>query len=238
MFMISLCKEYYQFFLAQGLVLGIGLSLVVLPAFATVPHYFAKHRGLAMGLVVSGSSMGGVIWPIALRNLFEEVGFGWGVRICAFIMIPLLGFAILTIRLPASASLNGKHIKKKPDLSIIKNPVLLLLAAGLFFVYLGLFSPFFYITSWTVSLGLDADMGFYMVSIVNAASLFGRILPGLMADRMGAYNIMIISAGLSGVVCTCWTEATSIAGIVVLSLAYGFVSGVSYILPSLPLGHS
>ncbi|PVH76457.1 MFS monocarboxylate transporter-like protein [Cadophora sp. DSE1049] len=226
LFMTSLCKQYYQFFLAQGLLLGLGLSLVVLPAFAVIPRYFTKHRGLAMGLVVSGSSMGGVIWPITLRNLFTDVGFGWGVRICAFMMLPLLSLAILAIRVPISAaSPNGTHVKAKPDISVVKNPILILLAAGLFLVYLGLFSLFFYVTSWTISLGLDPDMGFYMVSIVNAASLFGRILPGLWADRIGAYNIMVISAGLSGLICMCWTEAKSIAGIVVLSLAYGFASG-------------
>ncbi|KAH9204483.1 MFS monocarboxylate transporter-like protein [Leptodontidium sp. 2 PMI_412] len=225
LFMTSLCKEYYQFFLAQGLVFGVGLAFVVLPAFATIPRYFLRNRGVALGITAGGSSLGGVIWPIVLRNLFEDVGFGWGVRISAFIMLPLLCLAVLTIRLPASASLNSKHIKVKPDLSIVKHPVLILLAIGLFFTYLGLFSPFFYITSWTVSLDLDADMGFYMVSILNAASLFGRILPGLWADRIGAYNIMIISVGFSGIICTCWTEATSIATIVVLSLAYGFASG-------------
>ena len=227
LFMTSLCKQYYQFFLAQGLLLGLGLSLVVLPAFAVIPRYFTKHRGLAMGLVVSGSSMGGVIWPITLRNLFTDVGFGWGVRICAFMMLPLLSLAVLAIRVPISASSpNGTHVKAKPDVSIVKSPILILLALGLFLVYLGLFSPFFYVTSWTISLGLDADMGFYMVSIINAASLFERVLPGLWADRVGPYNIMVISAGLSGLICMCWTEAKSIAGIVVLSLAYGFASGV------------
>ncbi|KAH9213721.1 major facilitator superfamily domain-containing protein [Leptodontidium sp. 2 PMI_412] len=236
LFMTSLCKDYYQFFLAQGLLLGLGLAFVFLPSIAVIPRYFTHHRGLAMGIVVSGSSMGGVIWPIALQNFFDSVGFGWGVRISAFMMVPLLGFAILTVRVPmpiappSSIRINAnisisKQPKPKPDISVIKNPILLLLAAGLFLVYLGLFSPFFYITSWTISLGLDANMGFYMVSIINAASLFGRILPGLWADRIGAYNIMVVSAGLSGVVCMCWTEATSIGGIVVLSLAYGFVSG-------------
>ncbi|KAH7370092.1 MFS monocarboxylate transporter-like protein [Rhexocercosporidium sp. MPI-PUGE-AT-0058] len=230
LFMISLCKLYYQFFLAQGLVLGLGLAFVVLPSIAVVPRYFIRHRGLAMGIVVSGSSMGGVIWPISLQHFFGSVGFEWGVRIAAFMMIPLLAFAILTIRVPVKSQTHSANDliaqpKSNPDIYIIKNPILILLAAGLFLVYLGLFSPFFYITSWTVSLGLDANMGFYMVSIINAASLFGRILPGLWADRIGAYNIMVISAGVSGVVCMCWTESKSIGGIVVLSLAYGFASG-------------
>ncbi|KAL2072059.1 hypothetical protein VTL71DRAFT_11402 [Oculimacula yallundae] len=208
LFMTSICKQYYQFFLAQGLVLGIGMAFVVLPSMAVVPRYFTKHRGLAMGIVVSGSSIGGVIWPIALQHFFESVGFAWGVRICAFMMIPLLTSCILFIRVPPTSAKDNptterEHESKtkiKPDLSILKSPILLLLAAGLFLVYLGLFSPLFYITSWTIGLGLDADMGFYMVSIINAISLLGRILPGLWADQIGTYNIMVISAGLSGII--------------------------------------
>ncbi|XMA13951.1 hypothetical protein WAI453_006742 [Rhynchosporium graminicola] len=235
LFMTSLCKEYYQLFLAQGLILGLGLAFVVLPSIAVIPRYFTKHRGLAMGVAVSGSSMGGVIWPIALQRFFDSVGFGWGVRICAFMMIPLLGFCVMAISVPAPtpSARNNTANELEPeiktilrhDLSILKSPILHLLSAGLFLVYLGLFSPFFYITSWTIGLGLDTNMAFYMVSIINAASLFGRILPGLWADRIGAYNIMVISAGFSGLVCMCWTEATSIGGIAVLSLAYGFASG-------------
>lgn len=234
LFMTALCKQYYQFFLAQGLLLGLGISFVILPAVATVPKYFAKSRGLALGVTIAGSSLGGVIWPIALRNLFVQVGFGWGVRIVAFIMLPLLATACLTVRAPQESTTMPKP---KPDFGSVKNPVLILLACGLFFIYLGLFSPLVYMTTWSLEEGIDTAMAFYMLSIINAASLFGRILPGVLADRYGAYNMMAVSACTSGLVCTCWTKATSMAGIVMLSIAYGFCSGVSRTMskPAVPL---
>jgi MFS family permease len=224
LFMTSLCKEFYQLFLAQGLLLGLGICLVLMPAFVTVTYYFRASRGLAMGIVVAGSSLGGVIWPIALHRLFDEIGFGWSVRIAAFMMIPLLGLAIISVRRPADFVLPPRG---KPDLSFLKNPVIIFLAIGMAFVYLGLFSPFFYVTSWTISLGLDANLAFYMISVLNAASLFGRIIPGMVADRVGPFNVMIAIVLASGIIATCWTKATTIPGIVVFSLAYGFTSGVS-----------
>jgi len=224
--MTSLCKQYYQFFLAQALLLGIGISIMILPTFATVPRHFVKHRGLAMGVCVSGSSLGGIIWPIALRNLFQEVGFGWGVRISGFIMLPLIVLGCVFIRLPAASASALKKAPAKPEFSVLlKNVPLILLSFGMFCIYLGLFSPFFYITSWTISRGLNADLGFYMVSIINAASLPGRILPGLLADKLGAFNMVIVATVVSGLICMCWTKAISIGGILVLSLAYGFASG-------------
>ena len=225
MFITSLCTQYYQFFLAQGFLFGVGITFLFCPSWATVPLYFKKNRGLVLGIVVSGSSLGSVIWPIALQRLLVDVGFGWTVRITAFIMLVLSVFGALTIRPPAARADNPILQRRKVDLTIAKDPNLLLTSASLFFIYLGLFSPFFYITSYTVSLGLGANMAFYMISIINAASLFGRILPGIGADHYGVFNTFILAAGTSAIVLFCWVKATSIAAIVVYSIAYGFSSG-------------
>ncbi|KAF5864820.1 hypothetical protein ETB97_006358 [Aspergillus alliaceus] len=222
--MMSLSTQYYQLFLTQAVLFGVGISFVILPAMATVSYYYAASRSLAMGITVAGSSLGGVIWPIALHRLLSEVKFGWTIRIAAFMMIPLLGLGCLMMDRPREFA---NRPKPKADFSIVKNPVIIFLSIGLFLVFLGLFSPLFYIPSYMVSLGKDANLAFYMVSIVNAASLFGRVLPGLLADKTGNYNVLFLVTVFSGLVACCWTKATSVGGIVVFSLAYGLASGVS-----------
>ncbi|KAI9642470.1 hypothetical protein NHQ30_009275 [Ciborinia camelliae] len=172
-----------------------GIASILLPGFTIVAHYFIKYRGLALGIVVSGSSLGGIIWPIALNKLLVDVWFRWAVRIVAFIELQLLIIGCLSVGAPIQK--NG-HIMTKLDFSCVKNPVLILLAIGLFLVYFGLLTPFFYIEPWALSLELDSNFAFYTISIVNAASLFGRILPGLLADRFGCYNISVTAAISSG----------------------------------------
>jgi predicted MFS family arabinose efflux permease len=227
MFMTSLCNEYYQFFLVEGFLLGIGIALLFCPAMATVPLHFKANRGLALGIVVSGSSLGGVIWPIALKGLLVEVGFGWTVRIAGFMMLALTGLACLTIRPPVNSaeSSSQQPQRRSIEVSVFKNPTLILMSVSLSFIFMGLFSPFFYVTPYTVSLGLDVNMAFYMISILNAASLFGRILPGILADWYGPVNIFNCATACSFIIIFCWTRATSIAGIAVFSLTYGFFSG-------------
>ena len=58
MMMTSICYEYWQFILAQGVVVGIGNGLLFLPSIAIVPQYFAKRKALASGIVAAGSSIG------------------------------------------------------------------------------------------------------------------------------------------------------------------------------------
>lgn len=244
-FMMSLCTEYYQFFLAQALLFGSSMSFLFCPALATVSRYFNKNKGLAMGVTVGGSSVGGVIWPIVVNELLNknQMSFGWTIRIVGFIMLPLLVLSVLTIIPPAKAEhhheelpeqeshlVEEKGVQKKDVISLLKNTTFLLLCAGLAICYLGMFSPFFYVTSYAQSLGHSTSFAFYLVSIVNAASLFGRILPGLLADRYGHFKICGLAAMLSGITALCWTAATSAAGLVMWSLAYGLTSGVSIVL--------
>ena len=90
--MTSLCKEIYQFILAQGVLLGISMALLACPMLALVGQHIKVKRGAAMGLVLGGSSLGGVVWPIVINELLthSNVGFPWTMRIVGFIMLPLL----------------------------------------------------------------------------------------------------------------------------------------------------
>ncbi|KAM7215365.1 putative MFS monocarboxylate transporter [Rhypophila decipiens] len=258
-FMVSLCKEYYQFFLAQAIVFGVATCFLTLPPISAVSRAMPSHRGLVIGIVVGGSSIGGIIWPIMLERLFsnQSLSFGWVMRIIGFTMLPLLVFASATIRdhpkrtqktvLPASESSESDTPSSLPTpkraasqwrssiLSILKSPVFLLLSIGLAISYLGMFLPFFYIVSYaTASIpSLPKDISFYLASIVNAASLFGRTVPGYLADRyFGHFNLLFAAVFLSGVIGFTWTAANTLAGIVVWCLAYGFTSGAILSLQS------
>lgn len=235
-FMISLCKEYYQFFLAQGTLLAIGMSFVAIPSSGCVPRYFKRHRGVASGISVAGSSLGGVIWPIVMDQLLykHKLSFPWAMRIVDFIMIPLLALVALLVRFPpiqqnATGSKTPAELKqaRKTYRADLKKPPFVLLCAGLFFDYLAFFSPFLFISTYATQLGMSKRLAFYLVSVVNAASFFGRVLPGFIADRVGKFNILILSTFTASIVAFCWTAATSTAGIFVWIAAYGFASGVS-----------
>lgn len=237
--MLSLCTEYYQFMLAQGVLLGIGMSFLTIPAIAMIPQHFAKNRGVAMGATIAGSSLGGVIWPIMLDRLlnYHHLSFGWAMRVVAFTTIPLGALGVLLVRGVAPEPMDGgesdhpngvqkeKPPKKKINLSIAKNVTFIFLCVGLALNFLGLFTGLFFVASYATSLGISASFGFYLISITNAASFFGRVIPGMLADRYGHFNLCILSSVSSGIIVLCWTLAKSQAGLVVWTLAYGFSSG-------------
>lgn len=267
--MISLCKTFWQFLLAQGVLLGISMSLVSWPMLALVGKTVdPKNRAAAMGIVLGGSSLGGIIWPIAIDQMLKKpsLGFPWTMRIVAFIMIPLFALpcAVASSPSPApkpvvtsdsetevsgregpiemstgkeaseiEAAVAPKNNRKAEAKELLTNPAMLCLCLALFFTYFGMFSPFFYTTTYAISKGFSPTLAFYTVCIVNGASFFGRIIPGVLADKYGRFNLIILSTASAGLIAMCWTTVTSVAGLIIWCLAYGFASGVSPVQPCL-----
>ena len=58
MMMVSLCREYWQFVLAQGVVAGLGSGATFIPSVTVVGTYFSSRRSLAVGIATTGSSVG------------------------------------------------------------------------------------------------------------------------------------------------------------------------------------
>ncbi|KAK1999485.1 major facilitator superfamily transporter [Colletotrichum falcatum] len=247
-FMTSLCTQYYQAFLSQGVLLGISSSLVFCPSMAIVSRRMPHRRGLALGLTIGGSSIGGIVWPIMLEQLlnFRKVNFAWTMRAVGFTMMPLLVVACLTVvdapapkplLAPPESSSDGnekgtgssvnqaKQPDQKSSLSVLRNKTFILLCSGLALGYFGLFTPLFFVSAFGISHGIPSSTAFYLLSGLNGASLFGRVIPGLLADRYGHFNVLALMIFSASIVGFRWTAATSLAGLAVWSLAYGFCSG-------------
>lgn len=222
MMMLSLCKVYWQVMLVQGVLQGIVMGLLQFPAFAAVSQYFEKNRAAALGLVVSGSSIGGIIIPIALSKMLNEssLGFGWSIRIIGFLILPFITFACLSIkaRLPPRKT-------QLWLLSAYKDPRFIVLIAAMFFMLFSMFTPLFYLPSYAVSHGMRPSLAGYLLSIVNAASTFGRIIPGILADKYGRLNMLSVGGVATGIIIFCMSSVTSNAGFIVYSVFIGFFSG-------------
>ncbi|EMC95675.1 hypothetical protein BAUCODRAFT_131489 [Baudoinia panamericana UAMH 10762] len=222
--MTSLATEYYQFILAQGICSPIGASAIFYPAMSTITTWFFQKRGAAFGIMAAGSSLGGVIFPIMVQRLIYEVGFGWSMRIAAFLILSLMIIANLTItsRIPPVK----KPWKLVDFLAPLAELPFDLVTLGCFLFFLGMFLPINYIILEATSYGMRESLAQYLPAILNAASLFGRTLPGYFADKLGRFNMMIIMCFFTAIlVLAMWIPSTGNAPIIVFSALYGFGSG-------------
>jgi hypothetical protein len=89
MFLTSLCTKYYQIFLAQSICVGIGLGLCFVPTLALVSTYFLKKRSMGLAIAVTGSTIGGLVFPAIAESMLPSAGFPWTMRTMAFVQMAL-----------------------------------------------------------------------------------------------------------------------------------------------------
>ena len=84
----------------------------------------------------------------------------------------------------------------------------------------------------TRTLGVDTGEAFYILSIMNAVSIFGRVIPGFLGDILGAHNVLIPCTVMTAVLAFSWISVRSVAGLIVFAAFYGFFSGALVSLPA------
>ena len=97
---------------------------------------------------------------------------------------------------------------------------------------MGLYEFFFYISYFGLESGfMNESLAFYLIPILNAASTFGRILPNLVADKIGPNNLMVPASLFSSIMAYLVLACTNTAGVVVLTALFGFFSGSFVSIP-------
>ncbi|KAF8903548.1 major facilitator superfamily domain-containing protein [Mucidula mucida] len=221
-FTVPECKTYYQFLLSQSILYGIGSGFLYTPCLAIISHYCEK-RPIAYAIVTAGSAIGGVLYPIMFRRLEPSIGFPWTMRFFAFFQLLFFAFGILVIK-PRQAP--PRDLPRLFDLrGVVTSPAYISYVFAVFLAFMALFTPLTYMTVKANQIGLSADLSFYLISIVNAATIPGRILCGLVANRFGALNLTIVTTVLSVGFILGWAITESQSTYIGMAICYGISTG-------------
>ncbi|KAK7030990.1 hypothetical protein VNI00_010217 [Paramarasmius palmivorus] len=100
-FLTPECDSYIHFLLCQGIATGLACGLFLVPVTRILEQWFRSRKELIFALLMTGASIGGTIFPIALRELLRRVEFAWAVRVIGFIILLflLVGNMVIGLRL-------------------------------------------------------------------------------------------------------------------------------------------
>jgi len=227
LFLLSFVAEeqFGLVFLCQGIGMGIGVGLVLVPSSTVALAYFRRWRGLALGIVMSGGSFGGMIFPLILRSCIPHRGLSGAIRVTAFIVFAALFIATGLLILPLRTDRDKLPL---PQFQLIKY------SSDIWYVYAGIstcvamlviFFPSMYLELLGVERGADPVTSFNSGIISSLTGVIGGVLLGFMSDMYGIWNIMIPVSG--GVALTLFTMC-AVQGpksLVAHSIFYGFFSG-------------
>ncbi|KWU42245.1 MFS general substrate transporter, partial [Rhodotorula sp. JG-1b] len=230
-FLMPEAQTYGQCMFVQGILGGLGVGLLFL---SVQSHWFEKRRSLAVGIVASGSSVGGICFPIMLNKLIAnpDVGFATAVRaVGAVVAVSLLIANLIMSPHPA------RKVVQKPPLPPLKQIFTLTYTSyviGAFILNWGMWFPNFYVQLYFLRQHASEQATYYALAIFNAGSFVGRVLPGIAADLFfGPLNMQVICCLCSGITIYLMVIMTSEAMLILWALLCGFFTGgfVSLVSP-------
>jgi MFS family permease len=227
----------YAFLVAPA----VGLSTTI-SAQAVVCRWFERKRGLAMGLNAFGIILAGVLFPPVVALLLPSLGWQgiWLVSaaVNGLIVAPL---AFLTLYDRPSPDDPLTHVENASSEAagqavsfgtILARPNFWLL----FFVCITALCPYFVATTNIASVaqshGLDLRAAGLLLSVLFAADLAGKLLLGMLADKIGN-RIPLVLVALLAAIGAAWLIVANSAPMVFLAMIpLGMSGGIWTLLPS------
>jgi MFS family permease len=224
-----------------------------MPAVTIAPTWFDKRRGLAMGIVLAGTGIGGVIWAPILHALITKVGFRNTLRISGVICFTFMVMAGTVLEWPASrkAALlveNAALSRTQSFFSIslvdwrlVRSRKFVAHALSSILQSAAYYTPVFFFASFARTLGYDRATAANFISLSNATNAIGKILIGHAADRIGRLNALFLTTMISAMTalalwlpsCLASTQSESRNFFIAFAVLYGtFASAYVALFPT------
>ena len=240
----SFSQHLWQFVLTQGVLLGCGTCLAYIPAVTVAPSWFDRRRGLAMGIVLAGTGVGGVVWAPVLRALNAQIGFRNTLRLTGGLSAGLIALAGSVLKWDVDSQRRfAQERRSRANLGRLQVPLVnwrivrsrkfvahaigAVLQAGAYYV------PIYFFSAYSRTLGYSAATGANFIALSNGASAAGKVVLGYIGDRFGRLNTLFFCTFVSAATTLgLWLPSTLSTGeekgkvlFAVFSVLYGVFAG-------------
>lgn len=234
---------------------GLSSSLLFTPCIATVGQWFCKRRALATGITCTSGGIGGILFPLVVLYGTAPFGFPWALRVIGLIstLSSLTACALVRKRQsrrrhyqphthhhhhlssPTTANNNSSSSSTVAiDFRALLDTRYALTTLAVLLAESAVFVPYTYISSYALHVGFDTQLAFLLNVLLNVGAIPGRAIPGFVADRFGAFNILGVTTLMCATLILAWwymAAAETAAGVLVsFALLFGFWSGATIAL--------
>ncbi|KAI1444812.1 MFS monocarboxylate transporter [Annulohypoxylon stygium] len=203
----------WHFELTQGLLLGLGTSMPYMVAVTVSPGWFTTHRGLAMGIILAGTGVGGLVWAPVIKAMIDSLGFRNALRVSGVISFVMVSLSSATMawepqtlaRINAENASRAGHLRgifQVPliDWHVAKTRKFAAQGLGAIFQAAAYYTPVFFFASYAGTLGYSATAGANFIALSNACNAIGKIVIGYFADRLGRLNTLFLTTFISAAI--------------------------------------
>jgi MFS family permease len=220
-----------QFQLLFGVLVGLAAGSFYTPMTATTARWFTRHRSLAVALVSAGLSVGSAIMAPLARWLITNYDWRTAMLVIGDVVwLVIIPVALLVRNPPAPAIAGGAAPTGRVDRDLtvaqaLRTPQFAALALAYFACCATHSGPIFHMVTNAIDHGITAMTATTVLSVASLASLSGKIICGLVADRVGAKRTLVAGLGLQAAAVSLFLFTRELAGFYAVALVFGFAYG-------------
>lgn len=189
----------YLMFAVLGLI-GPGTSAI--PHASLLTQWFTKHRGAALGVMMCGTGIGGVIWPTLGQKLINTFGWRNTYAITAMgvllIAVPILVIFLKQPERTHHDKMNPKNDELKPEIkqrTVLLSPAFILIILVFFAASAAVQGNMIHLSPMLTDRGITPTNAAFAVSLLGVANLISRLSSGWLLDRVPMSVMTILSFG-------------------------------------------
>lgn len=213
--------ELYAFHALMGL---FGFGAIMAPLTNVTTFWFARNRGLAVGLTSAGGALGQGLMPFLARQLILDQGWRDAYQTMGLIYLVVLIPLALLIRNPPQASgwaAAGEGADAPTPYAIPRHWLVALVCLAVIFCCTCMATPIVHV----VALGSDSGLGpreaAGLLTVMMIFGVAGRILTGRMADRIGNLRAYVIVSLAQTVLALWFPHVHTLGGLYALAALFG-----------------
>jgi len=223
-------QSLWQYALAHGLLIGFGSAATFAPLLAHMSLWFARRRGIAIGIFASGNYLAGTVWPPVVQHFIASAGwretfFGIG----AFCVVTMLPLALWLRRPPPHHDAVGAGAIAGPGhaeaLGLSPASLQWLLVAAGVACCVAMSMPQVHLVAYCGDLGYGAARGAQMLSLMLACGIVSRLTFGVICDRIGGLRTLLLGSALQGLALLMFLPFDGLVSLYLISALFGLFQG-------------
>ena len=212
--------------------LGFSAAAFFGPMMADISKYFNKRKGLAVSLVASGQHLCGAIWPFIIKDFLIEGDWRNAhlfIALICSIFIPIL-FYFIGNKSPNSKNNTLvleeiKNTNSNLKLSISNQRVQTLLMIAGIFCCVAMAMPQVHIVPLCIDSGFGLGVGTEILSFMLFAAVTSRVLFGLLSDKIGPIQTLILGSALQAISLSMFLPFDSQLSLYIVAIFFGLSQG-------------
>jgi MFS family permease len=230
LFLAAQASAPWHYWIAVGLFCAfLGAATTFGPLASDISHWFTRRRGLAVGIIFSGTYLAGAIWPPVWQVLIDADGWRSAFESFAFftalVMLPLA--LVLWPKPPHLAALRGAPPTAAAGKPLGFSPLglqCLICCAGVG-CCAAMAMPQVHMVAYATDLGFAAQRGAEMLSLMLGFGVVSRLVSGWLSDRIGAIATLILGSALQLFALVAYLTADTLVALYVLAVVFGLSQG-------------